>query len=325
MQTNLRGRDLISLQEWTREEIETVLDVATDLKRQRALGQPHPYLRDKVLAMLFFYSSTRTRASFEAGMAQLGGHAQFIESRTTQIAHGDTAREIGEILGRYNDGIAIRNVDWGIGNQYIREVAEASRVPVLNMQCDLYHPHQVLADLLTIKEKLGDPRGRTITVSWAYASSYQKPISVPQDLVLLATRFGMHVRLVHPPEFRLMPEILEQATDSARRSRGSFELMDDFEAGMRGSDVVYAKSWGPLLVAKDDADGAAISARYTDWITDERRMALAGPDSIYMHPLPADRNVEVADAVIDGPHSVVYDQAENRLHVQKAVMALTMG
>jgi len=151
MQTDLRGRDLISLQEWTREEIETILDVATDLKRQRALGQPHPYLRDKVLAMLFFYSSTRTRASFEAGMAQLGGHAQFIESRTTQIAHGDTAREIGEILGRYNDGIAIRNVDWGLGNTYIREVAAASRVPVLNMQCDLFHPHQSLADLLTIR------------------------------------------------------------------------------------------------------------------------------------------------------------------------------
>ena len=325
MQTNLRGRDLISLQDWTREEIETVLDVAIDLKRMRAVGLPHPYLRDKVLAMLFFYSSTRTRASFEAGMAQLGGHAQFIESRTTQIAHGDTAREIGEILGRYNDGIAIRNIDWGIGNQYIREVAAASRVPVLNMQCDLYHPHQVLADLLTIKEKFGDPRGRTITVSWAYAASYQKPISVPQDLVLLATRFGMNVRLVHPPEFRLMDDVVAQAEENARRSRGSFELMDDFDAGVRDSDVVYAKSWGPLLVAKDDADGAAISARYTDWITDERRMALAGPDSIYMHPLPADRNIEVSDEVIDGPHSVVYDEAENRLHVQKAVMALTMS
>ena len=325
MQTNLRGRDLISLQDWTREEIETVLDVAMDLKRQRALGQPHPYLRDKVLAMLFFYSSTRTRASFEAGMAQLGGHAQFIESRTTQIAHGDTAREIGEILGRYNDGIAIRNVDWGVGNRYIREVAEASRVPVLNMQCDLYHPHQALADLLTIQEKFGDPRGRTITISWAYAASYQKPISVPQDLVLLATRFGMNVRLVHPPEFRLMDEIVAQATENARRSHGSLELMDEFDAGVRDSDVVYAKSWGPLLVAKDDADGAAISARYTDWITDERRMELAGADSIYMHPLPADRNIEVTDAVIDGPHSVVYDEAENRLHVQKAVMALTMA
>ena len=325
MQTGLRGRDLISLSEWTTEEIDTILEVASQLKRERALGIAHPLLRDRVLAMLFFFSSTRTRASFEAGMAQLGGHAQFIESRTTQIAHGDTAREIGEILGRYNDGIAIRNVDWGIGNAYINEVAEASRVPVLNMQCDLYHPHQVLADLMTIREKVGDPRGRTITVSWAYAASYQKPISVPQDLILLATRYGMNVRLVHPPEFTLMPEIVAAAGENARRSGGSLELMDDFDAGFRGSHVVYAKSWGALLTAPDETDGAAIAKRYTDWITDERRLALAAEDAIYMHPLPADRNIEVTDAVIDGPHSVVYDQAENRLHAQKAVMALTMG
>jgi ornithine carbamoyltransferase len=325
MQTNLRGRDLISLQDWSREEIDTILEVAARLKLDRALGVPHPLLRDKVLAMLFFFSSTRTRASFEAGIAQLGGHGQFIEAKTTQIAHGDTAKEIGEILGRYNDGIAIRNVDWGIGNRYLNEVAAASRVPVLNMQCDRYHPFQVLADLLTIKEKLGDPRRRTITVSWAYAKSYQKPMSVPQDLVLLASRFGMNVRLVHPPEYTLLPDIVEQAKDNARRSGGTLELMDDFDAGMAGSDVVYAKSWGPLLVAKSDDEGAAIGARYTDWIADERRIALASLDAIYMHPLPADRNVEVADAVIDGPHSVVYDEAENRLHVQKAVMALTMA
>ncbi len=324
MQTGLRGRDLISLSDWTTEEIETVLEVAAQLKRERALGIGHPLLRDKVLAMLFFFSSTRTRASFEAGMAQLGGHAQFIESRTTQIAHGDTPTEIGEILGRYNDGIAIRHVDWGVGNQYIREVAEASRVPVLNMQCDLYHPHQTLADLLTIREKLGDPRGKTITVSWAYASSYQKPISVPQDLILLATRFGMNVRLVHPPEFKLMPDIVDQASDNARRSGGSFEQLDDFDAGFSGTEVVYAKSWGAMLTAADEADGAAIASRYTDWITDERRMALADPGAIFMHPLPADRNVEVTDGVIDGPQSVVYDEAENRLHAQKAVMALVM-
>ena len=324
MQTDLRGRDLISLQEWTKEEIDTVLEVAVQLKRERAMGIPHPLLRDRVLAMLFFFASTRTRASFEAGMAQLGGHAQFIESRTTQIAHGDTATEIGEILGRYNDGIAIRNVDWGLGNRYIREVAQAARVPVLNMQCDLYHPHQTLADLLTIREKLGDPRGKTITVSWAYATSYQKPISVPQDLILLATRFGMNVRLVHPPEFRLVPEIVEEAAANAHRSGGSFDQLDDFDAGFRGTDVVYAKSWGALLTARDEADGAAIASRYTDWITDERRMALASPGAIFMHPLPADRNVEVADGVIDGPQSVVFDEAENRLHAQKAVMALVM-
>ena len=325
MQTNLRGRDLITLQEWTKEELDTVLDVAFDLKRQRALGRPHPYLRDKTLAMLFFYASTRTRGSFEAGMAQLGGHAAFIESRTTQIAHGDTPTEIGEILGRYYDGIAIRHVDWGEGNRYLRAVAAASRSPVLNMQCDVYHPHQALADLMTIIERFGDSRDRTAAVSWAYATSYQKPISVPQSLILLLPRFGMNVRLVHPPEFGLMPEIVEQAKENAARARAGFEIVHDFEEGLAGVDVVYAKSWGALLTTTDESEGKRIIDRYPDWIADERRMDLAGEDAVYMHPLPADRNVEVTDAVIDGPRSVVFDQAENRLHGQKAVMALTMS
>jgi N-acetylornithine carbamoyltransferase len=325
MQTHLRGRDVIDFQEWTKDELNTLLDVAFMLKRERALGRPHAYLDNKVLAMLFFFSSTRTRASFEAGMAQLGGHAQFIESRTTQIAHGDTAKEIGEILGRYNDGIAIRHVDWRVGNEYIRGVAEASRVPVLNMQCDIYHPHQALADLITIIERFGDPRGRTATVSWAYASSYQKPMSVPQSLALLLPRFGMNVRLVHPPEFGLLPEIVEQIEDNARQARVGFETMDDFDAGIRGTDVVYAKSWGAMNTTTDEAEGAQIIDKYKDWIADERRMSMAGEEAVYMHPLPADRNVEVADAVIDGRQSVVYDQAENRLHGQKAAMALTMS
>ena len=231
MQTNLRGKDMITTQEWTKEEIDTVLDVALELKRKRALNQPHAYLRDKVLAMLFFFSSTRTRSSFEAGIAQLGGHGAFIDSTTTQISHGDTAKEIGEIYGRYYDGIAIRQCDWDFGNQYIRDVAAASRVPILNMQCDVYHPFQILADMLTIIEKKGDPRGLTINVSYAYASSYQKPISVPQSLILLMTRFGMNVRLTHPPEFKLMPDIVEQARENARRHKGSFEILDDFNAG----------------------------------------------------------------------------------------------
>ncbi len=171
-------RDLIGDLDFTKEEVETVLDVAFDLKRKRALGEPHAYLRDKVLAMLFFFSSTRTRGSFEAGMAQLGGHAAFIESKTTQISHGDTPKEIGEIFGRYFDGIAIRHVDWGIGNGYLNAVAKASRVPVLNMQCDIYHPFQCLADLMTIIEKKGrDLRRKKMVVSWAYAASYQKPMS----------------------------------------------------------------------------------------------------------------------------------------------------
>ncbi len=324
MQTGLRGRDMITTQEWTKDEIDTVIDVALDLKRRRALGEKHALLDDKVLAMLFFFSSTRTRASFEAGMAQLGGHAQFIESKSTQIAHGDTATEIGAILGRYNDGIAIRQVDWGIGNQYIRAVAEASRTPVLNMQCDWYHPFQALADLQTIMEHKGDPKNLTVNVSYAYAASYQKPLSVPQSLILLMTRYGANVRLTRPPEFKLMPEVVAQAEENAKKYHGSFEIVEDFDEGMQGADVVYAKSWGSMLTTDDLDESAEISKKYTDWITDERRMELADEDAIYMHPLPADRNIEVTDGVIDGRWSRVFDQAENRLHVQKAVMALTM-
>ena len=325
MQSDLRGRDFIGDLDFSKEEVETVLDVAWDLKRKRALGEPHPYLRDKVLAMLFFFSSTRTRGSFEAGMAQLGGHAAFIESRTTQIAHGDTEKEMGEIFGRYFDGIAIRHVEWAVGNRYLNFVAEAARVPVLNMQCDIYHPHQCLADLMTIMEKKGcDLRRKKMVVSWAYAASYLKPISVPQSLILQMPRFGLDVVLAYPPEFMLMPEIVDQAKQQARKYGTGFEVVHDMEEAFKDADIVYAKSWGPLLTTQNQEEGKRIQDRYQDWITDDTRMSLAKEDAIYMHPLPADREIEVANSVIDGPNSVVYDEAENRLHVQKAVMALTM-
>ncbi len=325
MQTYLHGRDLIGDLDFSKEEVETVLDVAFDLKRKRALGEPHAYLRDKVLAMLFFFSSTRTRGSFEAGIAQLGGHGAFIESTTTQIKHGDTAQEIGEIYGRYFDGIAIRHCDWGVGNQYINDVAQYSRVPLLNMQCDIYHPFQCLADLMTIIEKKGrDLRKRKIVVSWAYAASYLKPISVPQSLILQMPRFGMDVVLSYPKEFMLMPGIEAEAQAQARKYNTNFEIVHDMEEGFKDADVVYAKSWGPLLTTTDPVEGKRLQDSYKDWITDTRKMNLAKPDAIYMHPLPADRDIEVTTDVLDGPQSVVYDEAENRLHVQKAVMALTM-
>ena len=326
MQTWLHGRDLIGDLDFSKEEVETVMDVAFDLKRQRALNIPHPILRDKVLAMLFFFSSTRTRGSFEAGIDQLGGHAAFIESKTTQIAHGDTPKEIGEIFGRYFDAIAIRHCDWKVGNQYLNSVAKYSRTPVLNMQCEIYHPFQCLADLMTIFEKKGrDLRKKKMVVSWAYAESYSKPISVPQSLILQMPRFGLDVVLAHPPEFKLMPEIMEQAKEQARKYHTSFEVMDDMEKAFKDADIVYPKSWGPLVFTEDAKEGETITKKYSSWITDERKMKMAKDDAIYMHPLPADRNIEVTDAVIDGPNSVVYDQAENRLHAQKAVMALTMS
>jgi N-acetylornithine carbamoyltransferase len=325
MQTNLRGRDLICDLDFSKEEVETVLDVAWDLKRKRATGQPHAYLLDKVLGMLFFFSSTRTRCSFEAGIAQLGGHGAFIDSRTTQISHGDTAREIGEILGRYFDGSAIRQCDWEYGNQYLNWVAEASRVPVLNMQCDLYHPFQCLADLMTIMEKKGrDLRRKKMVVSWAYASSYLKPLSVPQSLILQMPRFGLDVTLAYPEEFGLVPAIVDEAESQARKHGTGFEIVHDMDEAFRDADIVYAKSWGPMITTADPGEGKALQDKYESWITDTRRMGLAKADAIYMHPLPADRDIEVTSEVMDGPNSVVFDEAENRLHAQKGVMALTM-
>ncbi len=329
MQTNFRGRDFIGDLDFTKEEVETVLDVAWDLKRKRALGEPHAYLRDKVLAMLFFFSSTRTRGSFEAGIAQLGGHAAFIESKMIYIDKGYTETEMGEIFGRYFDGIAIRHVTWGTGNRYLNLVAKASRAPVLNMQCDIYHPFQCLADLMTVMEKKGrDLRRKKIVVSWAYAASYLKPISVPQSLILQMPRFGMDVTLAYPPEFKLMPEIVEQAHEQARKFKTGFEVISDANGmteAVKDADVVYAKSWGPLLVTDDQTEGKRIQDTYKHWITDSKLMSLAKDDAIYMHPLPADRDIEVTSEVLDGPNSVVFDEAENRLHAQKAVMALTMS
>ncbi|MBI9045639.1 MAG: ornithine carbamoyltransferase [Anaerolineaceae bacterium] len=325
MQSNLVGRNFICDLDFTKEEVDTVLDVAWDLKRKRAMRELTPYLRDKALAMLFFFSSTRTRGAFETAAVHLGAHPAFIESRTTQISHGDTEREIGQILGRMYDGLAIRHVDWGVGNQYVNFVAEASPVPVMNMQCDLYHPFQILTDLMTIIEKKGrDLRRKKMVMSWAYADSYQKPMSIPNSMVLQMPRFGVDLVLAHPPEFKLKPEIMERAKEEARLAGAGFEVTDDMEAAFKDADIIYPKSWGAMETTMDPEEGKRIIDQYKHWITDERKMALAKDDAIFMHPLPADRNVEVTDAVMDGPQSVIFDEAENKMYIAASVMALTM-
>ncbi|HEY1351615.1 MAG TPA: ornithine carbamoyltransferase [Ktedonobacteraceae bacterium] len=325
MKTNLRGRDFISTQEWTTEELQTVLRLAGDLKMRWALDQPARLLADKTLFMLFFFSSTRTRNSFEAGMTRLGGHAIFLDPDNMQISHGDTPREIGKIFSSYGHGIAIRHCDWGQGNRYLREVALHASVPVINMQCDIYHPCQAMADLMTCIEKKGDLKGKKVVMSWAYASSYTKPLSLPQSVIELFTQFGADVTLAHPPEFELMPEVLDHAASNARAAGGRFQVVHDMDQAFAGADIVYPKSWGPLVAVKDPTRLTETIRHYEHWICDQRRMALARSDALYMHCLPADRGLEVTDAVLDGPQSVVYDQAENRMHVQNAIMALTMG
>ena len=313
MKALFKGRDWITTQEWTDAELDVMLDVSSDLKRKFRGHIPHRYLPDQTIFLMFFDKSTRTRNSFEAGMTQLGGHAHFLTADAMQVSHGESPKDTGIILSSYGHAIAIRHdLIPGEGDAYMRDVD---------------HPCQTLADLMTIREQRGqDLRGLKIAVSWAYAPSYAKPLSVPQGLIMLMPRFGMDVVLAHPPEYGLMPETVEAAFENARRGGGKFTMVDNMDEAFREADVVIPKSWGCLdtMGAKPE-ESLRIARQYTGWICDAERMKLARPDVLYMHPLPADRGNEVTDEVIDGPNSVVYSEAENRLHTAKAIMALTMA
>ncbi|MFQ5430135.1 MAG: ornithine carbamoyltransferase [Phycisphaerae bacterium] len=336
---SLKGRDYIETQDLTLAELNQLLDLAKDLKAKFHRGEQTPLLPNQTVFLLFFDKSTRTRNAFEAGATQLGAHAHFLDSNVTQIAHGETAKDTGIILGSMGHGIAIRHdLILDEGNRYMRRVAEATDVPVINMQCDVDHPTQTLADIMTIKEVFGDDlRGRKLAVSWAYSPSYAKPLSVPQGLITLMTRFGMDVALAHPPEYRLMDRCLKAAQANAKEAGTKFEIVDSMDEAFRDADIVYPKSWGPydLMLERRDAKTEAdlhnveeacltVNARYKSWICDREKMRLARPTAIYMHCLPADRGAEVTDEVLDGPQSVVFQEAENRLHTAKAIMAATM-
>jgi N-acetylornithine carbamoyltransferase len=326
MQTRLSGKDFISTEDWSVEELVSMMDVAGDLKRRFAIGEPHNHvLSSKTLFMLFFEESTRTRTSFESGMTQLGGHAIYLTPSATQVGHGENARDTGGVMQRYGHGIAVRDCRTGIGQKYQYELASEVDIPIISMQDDVDHPCQAMADLMTIREKFGnDLRGRKFVISWTYAPKYVRPLSVPQSLVMLMTRFGMDVTLAHPKGFELMPECLASARNHAEENGTRFEIVDDMDAAVEGGDIIYAKSWGPIMVTEEPTEVQAMCDEHKNWICDERRMSLAKKSSIYMHCMPVDRGYEATDAVIDGPHSVIYDEAENRLHVQKALMALTM-
>jgi ornithine carbamoyltransferase len=325
---SLSGRDFISTADWSIDELGLALDVASELKAAFKAGTPHRLLEDKTLFMIFLDLSTRTRNAFEAGMTQLGGHAHFIDANTSQIAHGESPRDMGIILSSYGHGIAIRHDKVpGEGNAYMRAVAEHSEAPVINLQCDEDHPTQQLADLMTIEEHFGKRslEGMKVCVSWAYAPSYAKPMSVPQGLALLLPRFGADVVIARPPEYRLMSHVMQRAQELVSEGGGSITEVEDMNEGFANAQVVYPKSWGAEHLFSNESEALALNARYKGWICNRQRIALASDDAIYMHCLPADRGYEVTDEVIDGPQSVVFQEAENRLHSGKALLALTMG
>ncbi|MBN2431078.1 MAG: ornithine carbamoyltransferase [Acidobacteria bacterium] len=331
--TSLFGRHLITFDQWSRTEIDTVLDMADELKRRRAAGEVLDWLKNRTLFMIFFEQSTRTRNSMEAAMTQLGGHAHDLTAEKMQISHGETPRDTAKVLSRMGEAIAIRNCFYGIGNRYLNDIAAHADIPLISMQDDVYHPLQAIADLMTIREHCGpDLRGRKVAISWAYAASHAKPLSVPQSQILLFPRYGMDVVVAHPPEFPLQPDLVARAQQHAAQNGCRLTFTETMEDALRDADIVIPKNWGGFAHIPDFTDDEPHRylmrnnlERHRDWICDERRFALARPDARVMHALPADRGREVTDAVLDSPNSIIYDEAENRLHTAKSLLTLLLG
>ena len=336
MVSDLFKKNFITEDSWTKQELDTVFEVSFDLKKKFALGEPHRLLRDKTLFMIFFEQSTRTRNSMEAGMTQLGGHAHDLTADKMQISHGEAPKDTAIILSRMGHGIACRNCFYGVGNKYLEEMAANATVPVMSLQDDIYHPMQGLADLMTIFEHFDkNPKGLKVTVSWAYADTHSKPLSVPQTQILLFPRYGIDVTVAHPKEFPLSKNIIDKAKKNAKDGGGSLRFTNNMDEAFEGAHIVIPKNWGGFgaydvdyyLQNEDECKKEMKSnlSKYKSWICNDKRIKLANKKVKLMHALPADRGNEVTNEILDNPDiSIVFDEAENRLHTAKAVMGLTM-
>ncbi len=347
----LHGKNLALTQDWSTPEINALLAVAATFADLDRSGTKTPLFSSELAYALFFDNSTRTKSAWAGAASRLGMQPVIVDGSSTQVAHGETAAETGAMLGMNAHAIGVRHdLIIGEGNRFMRELArgiddylsatdDARKVPIVNLQCDIDHPTQTLADLLWLRENFPDGlAGKSIAVSWAYSPSYAKPLSVPQGLITLLTRWGADVRLAHPKEYRLMDECVAAATRNANESGGSFRIIDDMDEAFRGAHAVYPKSWGPfdLMMERVDANRAgdsdsmadieqralARNARFTDWICDERRMALSsGGDALYMHCLPADIGAEVSPGVM-ARHTVnVAEEANWKVYVVMALLA----
>jgi N-acetylornithine carbamoyltransferase len=298
-------------------------------------GRPHPkHLRDKLLGMLFFNPSLRTRASFEAVMARGDGSAMVMEAgsstwkfeyRIGAVMDADRAEHLREavpVLCRYVDALAVRTFASGADDNadhddaVIRAFREYASVPVVSMESSREHPCQGIADLLTIEDEFRSAKGLPVTLTWA-PHIKSLPKAVPNSFLLTAAARGCELRVAHPPGFELHPDVVREAEVYAAASGGSVSFCNEQYESLKGSRVVYAKAWGP---ATQSGLGSDVVRQYPDWMISPRHMEKAAHDVIFLHCLPVRRNVEIADAVLDGPCSRVVDEAENRFHVQRALL-----
>ena len=342
---DLFGKDFISTQDWQFDELMAALDLAAKMKRDRFSARWTNILAYKTFIMFFFNPSVRTRLSFEAGLTELGGHAQFMTPAAgrfkTDKKAGETIEDAATVMARYAAGIGIRILEdkvpyYGAGDEMLREYAHWADVPIINMADDRFHPCQALADVMGWAEWFGEGparpdydvlRGRRFVLSWGSGALARSWCSV-QAALLIASRMGMNITMAHPEGYDLDPEVIQWTQQNCAANDTSFDVVHDPDSAYDGAHVIYCRNWVSPNAYQDGVlqKQAEIekATSYTGWTVTAERMARID-NAIFTHPMPVDRGSEVTDEVASGPRSAIYDIAENRLHVQKAIMALTMG
>ncbi|NPA47227.1 MAG: ornithine carbamoyltransferase [Thermococci archaeon] len=311
MVVSLTGRDMLCLQDYTREEIETILKTAEMMKIWKKIGHPHRVLEGKTVGMIFQKPSTRTRVSFEVGIYQLGGLGLYFSANDLQLRRGETISDTARVLSRYVDGIVARVY----AHKDVEDLAKYGSVPVINALSDFSHPCQALADYQTILEK----KGRIAGLKIVYVGDGN---NVAHSLMIAGTKLGANVVVATPEGYEPDERVIKWAEQNAAESGGSFELLHDPVQAVKDADVIYTDVWASM---GQEAEAEERRKIFRPFQVNKELVKHAKPDFIFMHCLPAHRGEEVTDDVIDGPNSVVWDEAENRLHAQKALMALVMG
>lgn len=342
---DLYGKDFIVSQDWSLAELRELLDLAARMKRERFSPRWTRILEHKTFLMFFYNPSVRTRMSFEAAATELGGHAQFMTPSAgrfkTEKQAGETVEDAAKVIARYACGIGIRILEdkvphYGAGNDMLREYAHWADVPIINMADDRFHPCQGMADVMGWAEWYGEGpgrpdmenlKGKNFLLTWASGALARSWCSV-QEALLVASRFGMNVTIARPEGYDLDPQVYAWTHANCEANGTEFCITDDPDAAYDGVHVVYSRNWVTSQAYQDGEfhKQAEIEKAMAipGWTTTSERMARTD-NAIFTHPMPIDRGSEVVDEVASGPRSAVYDIAENRLHVQKAVMALTMG
>lgn len=304
-------KHLLSLHDWSTEDINTALSLAEKLKKEQKEGITHHLLKGKTLGMIFTKSSTRTRVSFEVGMYQLGGNALFLSSNDIQLGRGETIHDTAKVLSRFLDGIMIRTFK----QEDVEDLAKYGSIPIINGLTDLLHPCQILADLLTIKEHCGTLAGKKV----AYVGDGN---NIAHSLLYGCAKTGMEIAVATPANYACDETVVTKALEDAKLSGAKITITTDAKEAVKDADAVYTDTW--VSMGQEDQKAEKVKS-FSPYQVNDELFSLAKKDAIFLHCLPAYRGMEVTDSVIDGPNSAVFDEAENRLHAQKAVMVMLMG